>query len=165
MRVPTWLYILICAGLIVGNVNVYRAIFAEPVLTVTVLSVGPADKAGHAVLLRSPSGKTVLVDTGPDASILRALGSTLPLWKRRLDAAILTSTKKAFTGGLPDAPSRFRVARSFSTGTSFSLGAVSIAILAPATLAISYGFSVFNISSSTPAGGYVSDGTSIVPKI
>lgn len=157
MRVPTWIYVLVFIGLLIANVKVYQTIFAEPVLTVSVLEAGKS----NAVLIKSPGGKTVLIDTGSDASILRALGSALPMWQRKIDAVILTSPKKTFAGGLPDVMNRYHVTRTFSTGTSFSLDAVSINILAPATLTISYGSTSFKISSSTPAGVYISDGVSI----
>lgn len=154
MRVPTWIYFLIFIGLLIGNVKVYQTIFAEPVLKVAILEAGKS----NAVLVKSPNGKTALIDTGSDASILRALGITLPMWQRKIDAVILTSTKKTFAGGLPDVMSRYHVTQTFSADTSFSLGSVSIKILAPATLTISYGSTVFNISSSTPSGIYTSNG-------
>src|SRR3989344_4585798 len=120
MHVPTWLYFLVCVGLLIGNVNVYQEIFAEPVLTVSVL---PVEK-GTPVLIQGPSGKTVLVDTGTDASILRALGSALPMWRRRLDAVVLTSSAKSASGALPDVQNRYRVStliRSAYRGERFSL--------------------------------------------
>lgn len=157
MHIPTWIYFFVFVGLLIGNVKVYQTIFAEPVLTVSVLEAGKT----NAVLIKSPGGKTILIDTGSDASILRALGSALPMWQRRIDAVILTSTKKTFSGGLPDVQNRYHVTRTFSTGTSFSLDSISITILAPATLTISYGSSVLNISSSTPVGVYTSDGQTV----
>ena len=93
------------ALLLFANFFIYRAILAPRVLTVSALEVGKGD----ATLIRTPSGKTILIDTGPDASILRALGMALPPWQRTIDAVILTSTKKNFTGGLPDVLSRYNV--------------------------------------------------------
>ena len=137
-------------------------------LTVTVLEVGPVDKQGHATLVRSPNGKTVLIDTGPDASILRALGSALPLWQRRIDAVVLTSSAARSAGGLPAVQSRYRISKIIHIGnalvpygTSFLFDGSYIKIIAPAALTISYGSSVFKISSSTPAGVYTSDGKAI----
>ncbi len=163
MRVPTWMYVLVCIGLLIGNVKVYQAVFAEPVLTVTVLPVGPAAKPSNAILVRSPNGKTVLIDTGPDASILRALGSALPMWQRHIDTVILTSTKKAFVGGLPDIVSRYKVSNQITVTESQRLAFdnASIDIFPPDTLILSYGVTSFKISSSTPAGIYISDGKTV----
>jgi beta-lactamase superfamily II metal-dependent hydrolase len=105
---PSGLYLLLFVGLVVGNISVYRAIFAPSVLQVTVLEVGKGD----ATLVRSPSGATLLIDVGPDASILRALGTALPPWQRKIDIVILTNnTKKSSIGGLPDVLSRYKVAQ------------------------------------------------------
>lgn len=158
MRVPTWIYVLTLVGLIIGNMKVYQTIFTPPVLKVNVFTVG----RGTATLVQNPNRKTVLVDTGPDASILRALGLALPIWQRDIDAVILTSTKKNFAGGLPNVMSRYHVAHTYSDGTHFTLdSATSIDISSPGSFTISYGTSVFTVSSSTPAGVYVSDGKTV----
>lgn len=158
MQVPTWLYFLLFAGLIVWNISVYRAIFAPPILKVTVLEVG---EKSDAILVQSPSGKTVLVDAGRDASILRALGEALPMWQRDIDVVILTSSVARFAGGLPAVQSRYHISKiihigdkNIPYGTSFMFENSSIKILAPATLTISSDSSVFSISSSTPVGIY-----------
>jgi hypothetical protein len=161
-EMPRWVYPTLFVALVIGNIYVYQTIFAPPVVTVSVFKVGPADKQTSAVLIKSPRGKTVLVDTGPDASILRDLGTALPFWQRRLDAVVLTSDKKAFSGALPDILSRYHVTRTFSSGSSFSFDHVSLQILSAGNFTISYGTSVFKISSSTPSGTYTSDGNPVV---
>ncbi|MGB9722633.1 MAG: hypothetical protein ACPL7G_01865, partial [Chloroflexia bacterium] len=46
---------------------------------------------GNAVLLLSPSGKTVLIDGGPEAiALLDRLGRLRPYWKPGLDLVLLT---------------------------------------------------------------------------
>ncbi len=100
-------YLFLAGGLLLANVSLYRAIFAPHALQVRVLDVGKGD----ATLVRTPDGATLLIDTGPDASILRALGTALPPWQRTIDAVILTNAKKPSAGGLPDVLSRYRVAQ------------------------------------------------------
>ena len=104
----TSFYLILFFILIAANVSVYRTIFIGQALEVTVLDVG---EKGSATLVRAPGGATILIDTGPDASILRALGEALPPWQRNIDAVILTSTKKASGGGLPDVLNRYDVAQ------------------------------------------------------
>ncbi len=119
--VSTGFYLLLFIGLVFGNISVYKTIFAPPVLEVRILEAGK----GSAILLRGPGGKTVLIDTGSDASILRALGSALPMWERSLDAVILTSRSAASSGALPDVQSRYKVSqviRSSLRGDRHSLG-------------------------------------------
>lgn len=149
------------AILVAANVVVYRAIAAPRVLEVTVLEVG---KKGDAILVRSPRGATLLVDAGPDAGILRALGSALPMWQRRIDAVVLTGTKNSYMGGLPEVESRYTVSKRIRIGdkvapygTSLTFDGSRIEIISPGALSISYGATSFNISSSTPAGVYTSD--------
>jgi beta-lactamase superfamily II metal-dependent hydrolase len=108
---PTSVYILLIFILIVMNISVYQTIFAPQVLEVRTLDVG---EKGSATLVRAPGGATILIDTGPDASILRALGTALLPWQRRIDVVILTGTKKASTGGLPDVLNRYDVAQQIS---------------------------------------------------
>jgi glyoxylase-like metal-dependent hydrolase (beta-lactamase superfamily II) len=161
---PTTFYFLLFCGLIAANVSIYKIIFAPRALEVTVLDVGK----GEATLVQTSSGKTLLIDTGPDASILRALGKELPMWQRRIDAVILTGTKASLVGGLPEVESRYRVPAPVRVGDtiapygmSFIFDNSRIEIIAPATFAISYGSTSLNISSSTPSGTYISNGQTI----
>ncbi len=73
------------------------------------VSVLPVGK--ESVVLIRTQGKTFLIDTGPDASVLRALGTVLPPWERQLDAVLLTSTKKASIGGLSAIFERYTVSQ------------------------------------------------------
>jgi len=154
-RLPAWFYPTLLGGLIVANINIYQALVAPSVLRVTVLEVG----RGSAVLLRTPRGTTILVDAGPDAGILRALGTTLPPWERTINAVILTSTKAAFAGGLPDVQKRYTVAHSFPSGSRFAADGVSIEVHSAGVFEISHGKASLRISSTTPKGDYVSDGS------
>lgn len=164
-ELPRSFYIVLFFIFIAGNISVYQAILAPRVLEVTVLGAGK----GNAVLVHTPHGKTILIDAGPDASILRALGSALPMWQRNIDAVILTGTKTSFVGGLPEVENRYNVSTRAHVGdsvapygTSFMFDNARIEIIAPSTLTLSYGATTFNISSSTPAGVYISDGKTIV---
>ena len=164
-RWPLRFWLLAFFVLVLGNIGVYREIFAPDRITVSVLDVG---KKGHAVLVRAPHNRTLLIDTGPDASILRAMGETLPMWQRNIDTIILTDTGTSFAGGLPDVESRYAVSthvyagtRSVPYGAVFLFSGVRIEISAPRVLAISYGSTTLSISSSTPIGAYISDGKTI----
>ncbi len=106
MRLPTSIWFLLFFALAIGNIVVYRAIFAPAVLEVSVLDVG---EKGRALLVRSPRGETILIDAGRDAAVLRALGSALPMWQRHIDAVILTSVTAGSAGGLADVADRYRV--------------------------------------------------------
>lgn len=108
--------------LIAANVFVYRAVDMPRVLVITMLEVGKS----HAVLVQSPSGKTLLIDAGRDASILRALGSALPAWQRQIDAVILTSSSITAAGGLPEVMSRYRISTLIRSGAQWSRSQESV---------------------------------------
>lgn len=89
-------------------------------LTVSFLSVG----RGDAIFIAAPSGRSVLIDGGPDTSVLRALSSVLPWWQRSIDVVVSTSPDKDDSTGLIDVLARYRIdiiVRSSVSGTdSFS---------------------------------------------
>lgn len=45
---------------------------------------------GDAAFIKTPDGSTVLVDSGPDSSVLQCLQHHMPFWKRNISMIILT---------------------------------------------------------------------------
>jgi beta-lactamase superfamily II metal-dependent hydrolase len=157
-----------------------------------VFEVGKATEKNRTTLVRTPSGKTILVDTGSDASILRALGESLPEWQRAIDTVILTSGEETQAGGLPDIMSRYRVAnlirfgtqgsKSFESalaaaastdlhqttapyGSSLNLDTTThITVISPGTFDIFYDTNSLSISSTTPTDIYILSGKTITKK-
>lgn len=105
-ELPRGFYIVLFFILLAANFFVYRFLFAPNGLHVSVLKTGKGDAV---VLIQNPNGKTILVNTGPDASILRILGIQLPFWKQHIDAVVLTSAHVRFVGGLPEVMGRYRI--------------------------------------------------------
>ncbi len=65
---------------------------------------------GDAILIRAPSGGTLLVDGGPDPELaMRRLGEELPFWQRTIDVVLLTHPHEDHVAGLVAALERFRV--------------------------------------------------------
>ncbi len=76
--------------LLVVNVSVWQRVLsaADGRLHLTILDVG----SGDGLLVRSPTGRVVLVDGGPSASQLSdSLGRRLPLGERQLDALVVAA--------------------------------------------------------------------------
>lgn len=154
-NLPNSWYRLLFVALLVATILVYRVIFAPRELRVTVLDV----EQGTAILVETPGNHTVLIDTGPDRSILRALGLTLSYAKRHIDLVLLTSTKAAQIGGLPDLSARYRVGEQVQIGNAatpygapLTLDGTSITVPAPGQVTISDNSRVLSVSSSTPKG-------------
>lgn len=172
----TSFYLLLLCGLIVANTYLYNTIVAPPVLLVTIRSVGK----GSVAIVRTPHNKTLLIDTGSDASILRALGEVLPPWERTIDTVVLTSEVANATGGLPELARKYHfssllrfgaegskkledtlstlTAKPIPYGTVLSGPETSIVVIAPSAFRISYVTTSLLISSTTPVGTYSSDG-------
>jgi beta-lactamase superfamily II metal-dependent hydrolase len=185
---PIRFYIIVFLILIVGNTYLYRAVFASSSLTVSVLATGE----GSAVLVQSPFGGTILLNTDKDAGILRALGTSLPPWQRSIDLLVLTQSKSGAVGGLPDVFERYQVfhlirfgpsgTKSIEEKITAATQAEGVAPIAapygarltidgnthidilPNTLTISHGKSLLSISSSTPRGKYLLTGETVERK-
>ena len=78
----------------------------EENLTVHVLDVGQGD----SILIESPTGRRVLIDGGPDGSLLqRRLAEHLPWWSRRIDIVLLTHPSADHLIGLTETLRRYDV--------------------------------------------------------
>lgn len=81
--------ILIVSVLLVllGSILVYQNItYNDKKLHVVICDVGQGD----AIFIRTPNGSDILVDGGPDNSILSCLAGHMPFWDRKLELVILT---------------------------------------------------------------------------
>lgn len=74
-------------------------------LTVNFLDVGQGD----AIFIEAPNGKQVLIDTGPDDSIVRTLHSFLPYYDRHFDQIITTHPDLDHIGGTPTILERYKI--------------------------------------------------------
>ncbi|HEC94005.1 MAG TPA: hypothetical protein ENI56_01360 [Candidatus Kaiserbacteria bacterium] len=72
-------------------------------LRVSIFSVGE----GRAVLVQSPTGTNVLIDAGPDRTILRALSQRLGPLNRNLSLVIQTTPSDSALGGMPPVFNRY----------------------------------------------------------
>ncbi|MCX6035200.1 MAG: ComEC/Rec2 family competence protein, partial [Chloroflexi bacterium] len=87
---------------------VWSTIFHAPDgrLHLTFLDVGSAD----AILIQTPSGRSILVDGGPSPSKLAsALGTRLPSFDRRIDWLVIASPQEQEVAALPRILDRFPV--------------------------------------------------------
>lgn len=92
-------------------------VFAVPVpygLTVSFLDVGQGD----AIFIQTGDGVELLIDGGPDSSVLRGLGNQMPFWDRRIDAVVATHPDKDHIGGLVDVLKRYDVGTIVESGVS-----------------------------------------------
>jgi competence protein ComEC len=96
----------IVAALLAALVAVTVASRPDGDMHLTVLDIGQGD----AILVESASGRTMLVDGGPDPELtLRRLGANLPFATRRIDVMVLSHPHQDHVAGLVDVLGRFRV--------------------------------------------------------
>lgn len=76
---------------------------------------------GDAILIEAPNGNQVLIDGGPDASVLAKLGAVLPFWDRSLDLVILTHPHADHLDGLVEVLKRYEVGAVLESGVSHSI--------------------------------------------
>jgi competence protein ComEC len=81
------------------------------VLTVTFLDIGQGD----AILVETPDGVQLLIDGGPDGTVLRRLSQELPWFDTSLDMILGTHPDKDHIGGLVDVLKRYKVAKIITT--------------------------------------------------
>lgn len=81
-------------------------------LEVDFLDVGQGD----AILIKAPGGQNILVDGGPDKTVLKRLGENLPWWDKQIDLMILTHAHDDHVTGLIDVLKRYQVKKILYTG-------------------------------------------------
>ncbi len=97
---------LACVALITALV--YIALFQTPKqgqLTFAALDIGQGD----ALYIQSPTGVEILIDGGPDSSVLRELPKVMSYGDRTIDAVIATHPDADHIGGLVDVLPRYTV--------------------------------------------------------
>jgi len=88
-------------------------------LTVAFLDIGQGD----AIYIEAPNGTQVLIDGGPNKSILRELGKVMPFWDRSIDVVMMSHPDLDHIGGLPAVFERFSVEYFVTPGVDSDTGA------------------------------------------
>ena len=73
---------------------------------------------GDAILIKAPAGQNILIDGGPDKTVIKRLGENLTWWDKRIDLMILTHPHDDHVTGLIDVLKRFEVGKILYTGVN-----------------------------------------------
>jgi len=82
-------------------------------LTIAFLNIGQGD----SIYIESPTGTQIVVDGGPDASVIRELPKVMPFYDRTIDSLILTNPDQDHFAGFVDILDRYKVSSVFESGT------------------------------------------------
>ncbi|OGH20446.1 MAG: hypothetical protein A3D74_00185 [Candidatus Levybacteria bacterium RIFCSPHIGHO2_02_FULL_37_13] len=89
-----------------GGIFVFQQVkFNDSKLHVVFCDVGQGD----AIFIRTPKGLDVLIDAGPDDSVLSCLAKHLPFWDRDLELVILTHPHADHLNGLISVLDHYKV--------------------------------------------------------
>jgi len=93
--------------LVIVNVIIFYSLYyvSGTNLMVAFLDVGQGD----AIFIKAPNGRQMLIDGGPNVSVLRELGQVMPFYDRSLDVIIATHADQDHIGGLVEVLKRFKV--------------------------------------------------------
>lgn len=109
-------YFLIAAGLIAFlGINFIFGL-SDGKLHVYFLDVGQGDSA----LVRTPSNQFILIDGGPDDSVLRGLGRVMPFYERTIDLIILSHPHPDHVNGLVEVLKRYKVNEVLMNGINYN---------------------------------------------
>lgn len=81
-------------------------------LEVDFLDVGQGD----AILIKAPGGQNILIDGGPDKTVIKGLGENLAWWDKKIDLMILTHPHDDHATGLIDVLKRYEVKKILYAG-------------------------------------------------
>lgn len=69
---------------------------------------------GDAIFIRTPSGQDILIDGGPDDSVLKCLSNHMPFWDKEIEVMILTHPHADHLAGLISVIERYKVIHYFT---------------------------------------------------
>lgn len=110
--------ILFIAGfLLILNIYAWQEVFAfmsPALLKVDFLSVGQGD----SFFITTPGMQNILIDGGPDSTVLEKLGEYMPFWDKEINLVILTHPDSDHVTGLIDVLQKYKVDNIMWTGIS-----------------------------------------------
>jgi len=108
---------LVFVGLILAVVLSWSVFATRPDhnLHIYFLDVGQGD----ATLIRTPEGSDILIDGGPDETVLSEIGEILPFWDRKIELVILTHPDSDHLLGLVSVMERYAVDEIWKTGIDY----------------------------------------------
>lgn len=91
--------------------GIYKESQKEKYLEVSFLNVGQGD----SIFIEAPNGVQMLIDSGPNNSVLREVGSLMNFGDRKIDIILGTHPDKDHIGGFPTILDRYEIKNTINT--------------------------------------------------
>lgn len=94
--------------LVLSNILAWITVFEfseSQFLRVIFFDVGQGD----AIFIITPQGHQILIDGGPDLTVLEKLGQAMPFWDRSIDLIVLTHPEQDHISGLIEVLKRYKI--------------------------------------------------------
>ena len=107
--------------LFISTLYIWSFVFASDiggVLTIAFLDVGQGD----AIFIEAPNGNQMLVDGGPNSSVLRKLSDVMPFNDHSIDVVVATHPDKDHISGLIDVFKRYDIKTFLYSGVVHNTG-------------------------------------------
>ncbi len=79
---------------------------------------------GDSIFIEAPNGNQIIIDSGPNESVIRQISAQMPSYDRTLDAHMTTHPDLDHIGGTPAILERYNVGEYFYSSTDYKSGAV-----------------------------------------
>lgn len=76
---------------------------------------------GDAIFVEAPNGNQILVDGGPDNTVLAKLGETMPFWDRSIDVLVLSHPHADHLDGLVEVVKRYDIGMVLESGANHTI--------------------------------------------
>ncbi|TAK57338.1 MBL fold metallo-hydrolase [Patescibacteria group bacterium] len=109
-------WLVAVAVLLASNIFIWYAVFYEDhggLLTVAFLDIGQGD----AIFIEAPNGNQLIMDGGPDRSLLRELSKVLPFYDHSIDMLVVTNPDTDHFAGFIDVLKNYEVEKVIEPGT------------------------------------------------
>ncbi len=98
--------IVLTSLIFILSLGIYQYVyFSDNSLRIVFCNVGQGD----GIYIRSPKGVDILIDAGPDSSILNCLGSHMPFWDKTIELAFATHPDADHIGGYKYVLSSYKI--------------------------------------------------------
>lgn len=108
--------LMILFAIILFTISIYASLWSvgdNKNMVISMLNIGQGD----AIYIKAPNGKELIIDGGPDSSLISELGSIMPFFDKKIDMILVTNPDKDHYAGFIDLLDKYKVDQLVEPGT------------------------------------------------